>query len=233
MSLIIKMRGVAKRYQRGSEVLQILNQLDLDVPTGDFVALMGPSGSGKTTILNLVGGLDKPDAGDIHVTGENLLAMASSALPRWRARHIGFVFQSFNLVPVLTALENVLLPLLLTPLSRQERREQARFALEVVGLQDRMTHRPQQLSGGQEQRVAIARAIATDPELIMADEPTGDLDRESSNEIMKLLAQLNSEMGKTILVVTHDHAAAKCAKRVLHLDKGELQDGRVVSGVQS
>ncbi len=176
---MIRMRGVTKRYQRGDQVLTVLDKLDLDVPRGDFVALMGPSGSGKTTILNLVGGLDLPDEGRLEVAGADITAMSASQLPAWRARRVGFVFQAFNLVPVLTALENVLLPLQLQPLSRAERRKQAEFALEIVGLKDRMDHRPKQLSGGQEQRVAIARAIATDPDLVLADEPTGDLDRES------------------------------------------------------
>ncbi|MFQ5655120.1 MAG: ABC transporter ATP-binding protein, partial [Planctomycetota bacterium] len=191
---------------------------------GEFVALMGPSGSGKTTILNLIGGLDHPDEGDIVVGDDEVTGMSGSLLPGWRARHVGFVFQAFNLVPVLTALENVMLPLLLAPLGRRERREHAAFALEMVGLQDRLDHRPGQLSGGQEQRVAIARAIATDPDLILADEPTGDLDRDSSNEIMGLLQRLNAEMEKTILMVTHDSVAAESARRILHLDKGLLRE---------
>jgi putative ABC transport system ATP-binding protein len=222
MGSMIDMVGVTKRYARGGETLTVLNKLSLQVPQGDFVALMGPSGSGKSTILNLVGGLDRADEGRISVAGEEISALPEGALPAWRSRHVGFVFQAFNLVPVLTALENVMLPLNLQPLSRAERRKQAEFALEVVGLQDRMRHRPSQLSGGQEQRVAIARAIVTDPDLILADEPTGDLDRESANAIMQLLRRLNDEMKKTLVVVTHDAVAAEKARRVLHLDKGVL-----------
>ena len=219
---LIEMRGVTRRYERGGEVLTVLDRLDLDIPQGDFVALMGPSGSGKSTILNLVGALDAPDEGTIVVGGTEITAMSPAELPAWRARHIGFIFQAFNLVPVLTALENVLLPLALTPLSRAQRRAQAEYALEVVGLSDRLHHRPRQLSGGQEQRVAIARALATDPEIILADEPTGDLDRDSANSIMDLLRALNDQLGKTLLVVTHDPVAAERARRSLHLDKGAL-----------
>ncbi len=219
---IIQMQGVTKRYTRGGETLTVLDNLSLDVPAGDFVALMGPSGSGKSTILNLVGGLDSVDSGSIVVAKQEITSMASSELPDFRARHIGFIFQSFNLVPVLTAWENVMLPLLLTPLDRAARKKQAEFALEVVGLADRMHHRPKQLSGGQEQRVAIARALATDPDIILADEPTGDLDRDSANAIMDLLRRLNVELKKTLVVVTHDHVAAERARRVLHLDKGVL-----------
>jgi putative ABC transport system ATP-binding protein len=219
---MIGMRGVTKRYQRGGQALTVLDRLDLDVPQGDFVALMGPSGSGKTTILNLVGGLDLPDAGRIQVAGADITAMSGAQLSAWRSRHVGFVFQAFNLVPVLTALENVLLPLQLQPLSRAQRRQQAEYALEIVGLQDRMDHRPKQLSGGQEQRVAIARALVTDPDLVLADEPTGDLDRESANAVMDLLRRLNAELKKTLVVVTHDAVAAEHARRVLHLDKGVL-----------
>jgi len=222
MTTMIDMQGVTKRYERGGQVLTVLNKLSLQVPQGDFVALMGPSGSGKSTILNLVGGLDTVDEGRITVAGQEITSLSTGALPAWRARHVGFVFQAFNLVPVLTALENVLLPLNLQPLSRAERRKQAEFALEVVGLKDRMHHRPRQLSGGQEQRVAIARAIVTDPDLVLADEPTGDLDRDSANAIMDLLRRLNDEMKKTLVVVTHDAVAADRARRVLHLDKGVL-----------
>jgi len=221
---IIEMRGVTKRYERGGQTLTVLDRLDLDVPQGDFVALMGPSGSGKSTILNLVGGLDGADAGTITVAGSQVTSMSRKQLAQWRSRHIGFVFQAFNLVPVLTALENVLLPLQLQPLSRTKRREQAEFALSIVGLSDRMHHRPKQLSGGQEQRVAIARAIATDPDIILADEPTGDLDRESANAVMELLRRLNGELKKTLVVVTHDEVAAQRARRTLHLDKGRLLD---------
>ncbi|HEX5008919.1 MAG TPA: ABC transporter ATP-binding protein [Planctomycetota bacterium] len=219
---MIEMQGVSKRYERGGQTLTVLDKLSLQVPQGDFVALMGPSGSGKSTILNLLGGLDTPDEGRITVAGQEITAIPPGSLPAWRARHVGFVFQAFNLVPVLTALENVMLPLNLQPLSRAERRKQAEFALEVVGLKDRMHHRPRQLSGGQEQRVAIARAIVTDPDLVLADEPTGDLDRDSANAIMDLLRRLNDEMKKTLVVVTHDAVAADKARRVLHLDKGVL-----------
>ncbi|HVQ23735.1 MAG TPA: ABC transporter ATP-binding protein [Planctomycetota bacterium] len=221
---IIEMRGVTKRYERGGQTLTVLDRLDLDVPQGDFVALMGPSGSGKSTILNLVGGLDSSDEGRITVAGNEVSSMSRGQLAEWRSRHIGFVFQAFNLVPVLTALENVLLPLQLQPLSRAERRKQAEFALSIVGLTDRMHHRPKQLSGGQEQRVAIARAIASDPDIILADEPTGDLDRESANAVMDLLRRLNVELKKTLVVVTHDEMAAQRAQRTLHLDKGRLLD---------
>ncbi|MCB9896813.1 MAG: ABC transporter ATP-binding protein [Planctomycetes bacterium] len=232
MSAIIEMRGISKTYRRGGEVLKVLDEVDLTVEAGDFVALMGPSGSGKSTILNLVGGLDRPDGygkgqagGKILVAGLDVTAMSDRELPNWRARHIGFVFQAFNLVPVLTAYENVLLPLLLTPLDRAQRKKQAEFALEVVGLADRMHHRPRQLSGGQEQRVAIARAIATDPDIVLADEPTGDLDRASADAVMDLLERLNTEMGKTFMVVTHDPMVGERARRTMHVDKGLLVDG--------
>jgi putative ABC transport system ATP-binding protein len=224
MNAMIEMQGVSKRYSRGNETLTVLDSLDFQVDAGDFVALMGPSGSGKSTILNIAGGLDRPDSGRVSVAGSDLGAMSSSALAPWRSVHIGFVFQSFNLMPVLTALENVMLPLLLTPLRSSERKKQAEFALDVVGLSDRMTHRPKQLSGGQEQRVAIARAIATDPDLILADEPTGDLDRESATSVMELLQRLNKEMGKTLVVVTHDPMVGELAQRTAHLDKGLLVD---------
>ena len=219
-SAFVEMRDVSKEYSRGGETLTVLDHLDLDFTEGEFVALMGPSGSGKTTILNLCAGLDNPDSGTVEVEGVEVTAMSSSELPKWRAENVGLVFQSYNLVPVLTALENVMLPLNLTPLSRKERYAQAEYALEIVGLSDRMTHRPKQLSGGQEQRVAIARAIATDPKLLLGDEPTGDLDRASANDIMELLLRLNSELNKTILMVTHDPLAAEQAQRTLHLDKG-------------
>lgn len=218
----ITLEQVCKSYTRGGETLQVLDHLDLNIPESDFVALMGPSGSGKTTILNLVGGLDNCDSGVVTVADSTVSAMSRSELPAWRARHVGFVFQSFNLLPVLTAQENVMLPLQLTPLSASERRKQAEFALDVVGLSDRATHRPSQLSGGQEQRVAIARAIATDPDVIIADEPTGDLDRNSADDVLEILARLNNELGKTILMVTHDLVAAKKARRLLELDKGLL-----------
>ncbi len=218
----ITLDQVSKSYTRGGEKLQVLDQLDLTIPEGDFVALMGPSGSGKTTILNLVGGLDSCDSGTVTVADAEVSAMSRRELPAWRSRHVGFVFQSFNLLPVLTAHENVMLPLQLTPLSSAERRKQADFALSVVDLSDRASHRPSQLSGGQEQRVAIARAIASDPDVIIADEPTGDLDRQSADDVLEILSRLNAELGKTILMVTHDLIAAKKARRILELDKGLL-----------
>ncbi len=218
----VEFKQVTKSYARGGEKLLVLDALDFSVPEADFVALMGPSGSGKSTILNLAGGLDVPDQGEVHVAGTRVDALRGGALAAWRARHVGFVFQAFNLVPVLTALENVMLPLNLQPLSKAQRRQQAEFALEIVGLKDRMRHRPRQLSGGQEQRVAIARALATDPDIILADEPTGDLDRGSADAIMELMQRLNQEMRKTILMVTHDQGAAAKARRTLRLDKGLL-----------
>ena len=218
----INLEGVTKIYRRGGEELVVLDDLDLTVPHGEFLALMGPSGSGKSTILNLVGGLDDPDSGTIVVAGTDLGRLSTNDLAAWRARHVGFMFQAFNLIPVLTARENVELPLLLTPLSKRERREQAEFALDVVGLADRMHHRPKQLSGGQEQRVAIARAIATDPTVLLADEPTGDLDRASADQVLEILSRLSSENEKTIVMVTHDPRASDHAHRVLHLDKGVL-----------
>lgn len=222
---MIRVDKVSKRYQKGGETLVVLDELDLDMHEGGFYALMGPSGSGKTTLLNLVGGLDKPDSGHLHVAGEDLGALSEADLARWRSDNVGFVFQGFNLIPVLSALENVVLPLTLTPLSRAQQLEHARHALDLVGLGDRMAHRPGQLSGGQEQRVAIARAIATDPKLILADEPTGDLDRASADSVLDLLGRLNREFKKTILMVTHDPAAAQHAQRIVHLDKGQL--GRI------
>jgi len=222
---MIRARGVKKTYTRAGETLTVLDGLDLEMEEGHFYALMGPSGSGKTTLLNLVGGLDAADEGELLVAGENLADLSGGELAAWRAANVGFVFQAFNLIPVLTAVENVELPLLLSPLSRAQRREHAMYALKLVGLEDRAKHRPQQLSGGQEQRVAIARAIATDPKLILADEPTGDLDRKSAEQVLDLLVRLNGELKKTILMVTHDPHAAERAQRVVHLDKGQL--GRV------
>ena len=222
--LVAKLRGVSKVYRRGGEELVVFDELDLDIPEAEFLAVMGPSGSGKSTILNLLGGLDQPDAGTVEVAGTELTGLSRDALAAWRARHIGFVFQSFNLIPVLTALENVELPLLLTPLSRRERREQARYALEIVGLADRLGHRPKQLSGGQEQRVAIARAMAMDPTLLLSDEPTGDLDRASADQVLDLLSRLSKEQGTTIVMVTHDVRAGEHADRTLHLDKGILEE---------
>ena len=227
---MIRAHGLCKSYTRGGEVLHVLDHLDLEMESGHFCALMGPSGSGKTTLLNLVGGLDHPDEGQLVVAGEDLGRLTGAELSHWRAENIGFVFQGFNLIPVLSALENVRLPLTLTPLSARERQEHALAALEVVGLADRAHHRPKQLSGGEEQRAAIARAIASDPKIILADEPTGDLDRVSADQVLELLARLNSEFGKTILLVTHDLLAAERAERIVRLDKGRLvQDEAVVA----
>jgi putative ABC transport system ATP-binding protein len=219
---IVSVRQVVKRYQRGGETLTVLDHLDLEMAEGGYFALMGPSGSGKTTLLNLIGGLDRPDAGQLVVAGEDLGGLDGADLARWRAETVGFVFQGFNLMPVLTALQNVELPLMLAPLSRARRREHALHALDLVGLADRAHHRPRQLSGGQEQRVAIARAIATDPNIVLADEPTGDLDRASADQVLDLLERLAVEFKKTILMVTHDPAAAAHARSVVHLDKGKL-----------
>jgi putative ABC transport system ATP-binding protein len=219
---IVMLRGVSKSYSRGGESVRVLEGLDLDVPSGSYEALMGPSGSGKTTLLNLIAGLDRPSEGTVDVNGKRLEGMSEGALAKWRSITIGFVFQSYNLLPVLTALENVELPLLLTNLRSSDRRTRAQTALRVVGLEDRMQHYPRQLSGGQEQRVAIARAIVNDPTIIVADEPTGDLDRKSADEILTLLEKLNMQLGKTILMVTHDPAAADRAKIIRRLDKGKL-----------
>jgi putative ABC transport system ATP-binding protein len=217
---LVEVRDVNKMFSRGSERIEVFHGLTLDIEQGSFTALMGPSGSGKSTLLNLVAGLDRPTSGTIRVGGAEVSAMTATQLAGWRAANIGFVFQSFNLLPVLTAYQNVELPLLLTRLSKKERDERVRIALGVVGLDDRLDHYPRQLSGGQEQRVAIARAIVADPTLVMLDEPTGQLDAASSQEVLNLLGRLNDEFGKTILIVTHDPSAAKRAKRELHLDKG-------------
>ncbi|MBK7645079.1 MAG: ATP-binding cassette domain-containing protein [Planctomycetes bacterium] len=222
---LIRLESVTKTYTRGGETLTVLDRLDLEMQAGGYFALMGPSGSGKTTLLNLLGGLDQADSGVIEVAGEDLTQLSGGELAHWRGANVGFVFQGFNLIPVLSAFENVALPLTLTPLSRAERRKHAEFALELVGLADRMHHRPRQLSGGQEQRVAIARAIATDPKVLLADEPTGDLDRASATQILELLTRLNREFKKTILMVTHDPHAAEYAQSIVHLDKGQL--GRI------
>ena len=222
---LIEVDRVTRTYRRGGEELTVLDALDLTVERGGYVALMGPSGSGKTTLLNLIGGLDRADGGSIRVDGDDLTTLTQGELARWRAEHVGFVFQGFNLMPVLTARGNVELPLLLTDLSRRERRRHAAHALDLVGLADRMDHRPRQLSGGQEQRVAIARALVTDPTLILADEPTGDLDRESADSVLGLLRRLNEEQGRTIIMVTHDPRAAESARSIVHLDKGRL--GRI------
>jgi putative ABC transport system ATP-binding protein len=218
----VRAHDVHKIFERGSERIDVLQGVDMEVPDGDFVALMGPSGSGKTTLLNLIGGLDRPTRGELEVAGRKLGSLSDGQLTRWRAENIGFVFQLYNLLPVLTAERNVELPLLLTHLSRRQRRDHVAAALELVGLTDRAGHYPRQLSGGQEQRVGIARAIVTDPKVLLCDEPTGDLDRKSGDEILDLLQALNREHGKTILMVTHDPHAAARANRTLYLDKGVL-----------
>jgi putative ABC transport system ATP-binding protein len=221
--VIIKMRGVSKTYYRETEAVRVLEGLDFDVPEGSFEALMGPSGSGKSTLLNLLAGLDRPTEGTIDVAGKRIDQMSEGALAKWRADTIGFVFQSYNLLPVLTALENVELPLLLTNVPSSERKKRAQTALRIVGLEDRVNHYPRQLSGGQEQRVSIARAIVNDPKIIVGDEPTGDLDRQSADDVLALLERLNREMNKTILMVTHDPAAAERASIIRRLDKGKLK----------
>ena len=219
---LVQIKDLHKVFQRGGERIDVLQGVNLEIPSGDFLALMGPSGSGKTTLLNLMGGLDTPSGGSITVGGDHIDSMSGGKLSAWRARHIGFVFQLYNLLPVLTAARNVELPLLLTKLSKAERRKRVEVALSVVGLAQRMNHYPRQLSGGQEQRVGIARAIVTDPTLLLCDEPTGDLDRKSGDEILELLQTLNRDHGKTIVMVTHDPHAAARAKRTLHLEKGVL-----------
>ncbi len=221
--VLVRCRGLAKDYRRGAETVHVLQALDLDIPKGDFLALMGPSGSGKSTLLNLIGGLDRPTAGSIEVAGQRIDTMNDAQLGRWRANHVGFVFQMYNLLPVLSAQRNVELPLLLTKLSASERRKRAEAALSLVGLADRAKHKPRELSGGQEQRVGIARAIVSDPTLLLCDEPTGDLDRKSGDEVLDLLQALNEQQGKTIVMVTHDPHAAARAKHTLHLEKGRLE----------
>jgi putative ABC transport system ATP-binding protein len=221
---VVTVRDVHKSYVKGKEKVEVLHGLDLDVPGGDFLALMGPSGSGKTTLLNLIGGLDHATSGNVTVAGQSLESLSNNALAAWRAREIGFVFQFYNLLPVLTAARNVEVPLLLTHLKKAERRRHVDAALSVVGLTDRADHYPRELSGGQEQRVAIARAIASDPTLLLCDEPTGDLDRKTADEILGLLQALNEEHGKTVIMVTHDPRAAGFARRTVHLDKGRLVD---------
>lgn len=219
---IAELRGISKTYWRGKEAVRVLENLDLTLAEGAFEALMGPSGSGKSTLLNIIAGLDRPSAGVARVAGDDLTNMSESALARWRSKNIGFIFQSYNLVPVLTALQNVELPLQLTSLGAAERKTRAQTALRIVGLEERMNHYPRQLSGGQEQRVTIARAIVNDPRIIVADEPTGDLDRHSADEILALMEKLNQEFNKTIIMVTHDPAAAERAKVIHRLDKGQL-----------
>ena len=222
---LVLVRDVYKYFTRGSERIDVLKGVNLEIPKGDFLALMGPSGSGKTTLLNLMGGLDTPTGGGIEVAGVHISSLSGGRLSRWRSMNIGFVFQLYNLLPVLTAERNVELPLLLTRLSKAERRRRAGIALKVVGLADRAKHYPRQLSGGQEQRVGIARAIVTDPTLLLCDEPTGDLDRKAGDEVLELLQALNRDHGKTIVMVTHDPRAAERARRTLHLDKGVLAGG--------
>ena len=230
---LIRARGLGKTYRRGGEEIDVLQGLNLDVDAGDFVAFMGPSGSGKTTLLNLLGGLDVPSAGSVIVSGDEITHMSARKLTAWRARHVGFVFQMYNLIPVLTAFQNVELPLLLTNLSKAERRRHVETALAVVGLGDRMHHYPRQLSGGQEQRVGIARAIVADPTFLLCDEPTGDLDRKSADEVLDLLDRLVRDHGKTALMVTHDPLAAERARIVLHLEKGVLVEALSAGRPQS
>ncbi len=220
---IVRISNLYKEYIREDMRIPVLFDINLEVPSGEFMALMGPSGSGKTTLLNLIAGIDRPTSGDLSVAGESVAELTEGQLAKWRSDHIGFIFQFYNLIPVLTAFDNVELPLLLTKLNKAERRKHVETALGIVGLSDRLDHYPRQLSGGQEQRVAIARAIVTDPTILLADEPTGDLDRQSAEDIMTLLKRLNSEFGKTIVMVTHDPRAAESAKIVRHLDKGELK----------
>ncbi len=221
---LIVLRNIAKTYRRGEEAISIFTDLNLTIPSGDFVAMMGPSGSGKTTLLNLLGGLDRPTSGTILFDGAPIEKLSENQLSAWRATNVGFIFQFYNLMPTMSAARNVELPLLLTPLGSAERRRRVKTALEIVGLADRSGHRPKELSGGQQQRVAIARAIVADPKLILADEPTGDLDRNTAVEVLEMLQLLNRELGKTIVMVTHDPAAAKYARRELHLDKGTFEE---------
>jgi putative ABC transport system ATP-binding protein len=223
---IVRIRDLVKEYRRGAEVVRVLDGLSIDIRKGDFVALMGPSGSGKSTLLNLIGGLDRPTSGTLEVDGLRVDRLSDASLAHWRADHVGFIFQMYNLLPVLTAERNVELPLLLTNMNRSERMKRVAAALELVGLSNRARHRPRELSGGQEQRVGIARAIVTDPTLLLCDEPTGDLDRKSGDDILRLLEALHHDYGKTIIMVTHDPHAAERSHRVIHLDKGMLSEGQ-------
>jgi len=227
---LIQCRGLTREYRRGENIIRPLDALDLDVAAGDFLALMGPSGSGKTTLLNLIAGIDSPTRGTLTIGGQDIGTLTRNALAAWRARHVGYIFQLYNLVPVLTAYENVELPMLLHSMSREQRHQRVARALEVVGIADRHDHFPRQLSGGQEQRVAIARAIVAEPQILVADEPTGDLDKSSAHAVMRLLQSLNTEMGVTIIMVTHDPLTTSYAKRTLHLEKGRLVEaGAAVS----
>jgi putative ABC transport system ATP-binding protein len=219
---VVEIRHLSKSYRRGEQVLAVLKNISFDIPEGEFLALMGPSGSGKSTLLNLIAGIDKPDSGEIRIGGVDITSLSESQLADWRAAHVGFVFQFYNLIPVLTAFENVELPLLLTHLNGKQRKQHVETALSMMGLGDRMLHYPSELSGGQQQRVAIARAVVTDPTILVADEPTGDLDRASADDILNLLTRLNLELGKTIILVTHDPHAAQSARVIRHLDKGVL-----------
>jgi len=229
MSALVEIRNVSKVYERGKQKVEVLHHIDLDIAKGDFFALMGPSGSGKTTLLNLIGGLDSPTEGSITVGGERIDTLGEGALAKWRSSHVGFVFQFYNLLPMLSAQKNVELPLLLTKLSAAERKRNAGIALQLVGLADRATHKPTELSGGQQQRVAIARAIVSDPDLLVCDEPTGDLDRQSAEDVLGLLQMLNRDHGKTIIMVTHDPKAAEHARHTLHLDKGTLVEQATIA----
>jgi putative ABC transport system ATP-binding protein len=222
---LVEIRHLVKSYRRGVQTVPVLSDITLSIGEGDFIALMGPSGSGKSTLLNLIAGIDRPDGGELRVGGLDITRLSESALAEWRAAHVGFIFQFYNLMPVLTAFENIELPLILTRLSRKERRERVSLVLDMVNLSDRAQHYPSELSGGQQQRVAIARALISDPTLIVADEPTGDLDRTSAEEVLTMMQRLNRELGKTIIMVTHDAHAAGAAKALVHLEKGELIDG--------
>jgi putative ABC transport system ATP-binding protein len=229
VAVLVEISGLRKHYIKGKEVVEVLHGINLDIPEGDFVALMGPSGSGKTTLLNLIGGLDSPSGGVLKVGGERIEEHSSDELAAWRAATVGFIFQSYNLMPVLSAQKNVELPLLLTDMNASERARRASVALELVGLADRASHKPNELSGGQQQRVAIARALVSDPRILICDEPTGDLDRKTADEVLTLLTRLNAEFGKTIVMVTHDPQAAKYARRTVHLDKGTIVAGEAAA----
>ena len=227
---LVEIRGLRKSYVRGKQVLEVLHGIDLDIPEGDFVALMGPSGSGKTTLLNLIGGIDSPSGGELKIEGRRIDELSGDALAAWRAETVGFIFQSYNLMPVLSAQKNVELPLLLTDMDAAERRRRAAIALDLVGIGDRAGHKPNELSGGQQQRVAIARALVSDPRILICDEPTGDLDRKTADEVLTLLQRLNRDFKKTIVMVTHDPKAAEYARRTVHLDKGTLVDKGTLAG---